>query len=484
MATRSPLENQLRTAARAGLYVSLALTTGLFLLSRPWIGRALDLGLDTSWFDFDFEAERSVQHLQALLQIDTTEQTGREIDAARYLESVVEAAGIPARVEELVEGRANFWAILEGQSPEALVLHSHIDTDPIRRPQDWEKDPFSGEIEKPWIYGRGAFDMKSVTSAQLESFLRIKEWMDRTGSRPERSLILLATSSEETGSHLGAQHILHRYPELVSRFWGLLTEGGVVELIDRETIKYWGTSFAQKRFVQVWACSPSEQRLRDFYDDLVWREHLLTDLALSEEVLTFLESYAPTREEVSIRRILSDPESALWNLEDFVFLPDYMKALYRSEVHAFPIEEDPDSSGYRMQLMLHLRSDAVFEEVLPELLPEWMVHGIALTFDGPLGSADASPLDHPVFQTVQEALQREHGPAPMGPFFLSFYANDSRFFRTAGVPSYGFSPFIALSTDAATINGPDERIALPAFVSGVELYQRVVFEILGVEPAK
>ncbi|MEM6701446.1 MAG: M20/M25/M40 family metallo-hydrolase [Acidobacteriota bacterium] len=478
MAERTPVQKTLRSSARFGLWGSFAVTTGLFLLLSPWVQRALNLGIDTEWSTFDFAAERSVQHLQALLRIDTTEQTGSELQAANYLADVVREAGIEPTVEALIEDRANFWAIIEGQSSEALVLHSHLDTDPIRQPDRWEFGPFSGEIEGPWIYGRGAFDMKSVASAQLEAFLRVREKIETTGEIPERSLILLATSSEETGSHLGAQWIVRMYPELVDRTWALLTEGGVVEATDRETIKYWGTAFAQKHFAEVWVCTRTRQRLEDLYEDLSTRGHLIDDLSLTEPAREFLRSYAPSREETSFARILSDPDSALENIEDFLFLPAYMQALFRDEVHAFPIEKDPGTQGFRMRLMVHLRPGQDLNRAMKRLLPEWMTHGLGMTVEGPFGAAASSPLDHPAYEGIQELLRERFETEATGPFFLTLYANDSRFFRGAGVPSYGFSPFLALATDAATINGPDERIALPAFVGGVDLYVELVDALL------
>lgn len=478
MTERTPLQKALRSSARVGLWASFAVTTGLFLLLSPWVNRALSFGLDTEWNDYDFEGDRSVRNLQALLRVDTTDATGNEFEAAQYIASVLRSAGIEPTVEPLIENRANLWAVIEGRSPEALVLHAHLDTDPIREPEAWNFEPFGGEIDGPWIYGRGAFDMKSVLAAQLEAFLRVQERIDATGERPQRSLMLLATSSEETGSHLGAQWIVRQHPELLERAWALLTEGGVVEATDRRTIKYWGTSFAQKHYAEVWVCSRTRERLEDLYEDLSTRGHLLDDLSLSEPVREFLARYAPTREEISFRRILSDPETALWDLQDFAFLPPYMQALYRDEVHAFPIEEDPETLGYRMRLMVHLRPGQELEPALDRLLPPWMVHGLGMTVEGPFGAPTTSPLDHPVFTGIQEELRQRFDTEATGPFFLSLYANDARFFRLAGVPSYGFSPFLALATDAATINGPDERIALPAFVGGVELYSDLVTALL------
>ena len=62
----------------------------------------------------------------------------------------------------------------------------------------------------------------------------------------------------------------------------------------------------------------------------------------------------------------------------------------------------------------------------------------------------------------------------MGPYFLPWTATDSRFFRSAGVPSYGFSPFLIMNTDTLQVDQANERMSLPGYVDGVTLYREVV----------
>ena len=249
-----PNRRELRRAARIALYGSLAVTGLVAAVLYPLARSNLNLSIE-QYHDVDFGALIEVQRLQGLLRIDTTAETGNEIEAARYLAGLLAEAGVDSTIEEFPDGKANIWAILEGKSPRAVVLHNHLDTDPIVDASAWRHPPFSGAIEGPWIFSRGAFDMKSVAIAQLEAFLATKRRSEERGVPPERSLVFLATSSEETGSDLGSRWLISQHPDLVARFDTLLTEGGVIEATDAQTIKYWGTSFAQKRFVDIWARS-------------------------------------------------------------------------------------------------------------------------------------------------------------------------------------------------------------------------------------
>ena len=70
----------------------------------------------------------------------------------------------------------------------------------------------------------------------------------------------------------------------------------------------------------------------------------------------------------------------------------------------------------------------------------------------------------------------------VGPLFLPRTATDARFFRAAGIPAYGFSPFAIPVTDTLIVGGGNERISLPGYVEGVAIYRRLV-ERLTARPA-
>ena len=211
------------------------------------------------------------------MRIDTSTDSGSELDGARFLAAKLEAAGIPVHIEQLGDNQANLWAILEGEDPRALVLHNHIDVYIVEDPDKWDFPPFGGVIEPPYLYGRGAFDMKSIAIAQLEALLAVA----RSGKKPKRSIIFLATGSEEIGSELGTRRILDQHPELASRFWAVLTEGGIIEPLELEDIKYWGIEFAQKQFASAYACSASRERLQELREEILAGRDSVADLRLT-----------------------------------------------------------------------------------------------------------------------------------------------------------------------------------------------------------
>lgn len=455
-----------RTAARIALYTSLVATVAVAVLFVG-VSRSIDTGpVDLGWEPQAYEKIEDVVLLQDYLRIDTTPQTGSELAGAQYLAGILTRDGIESELIDMGGRKANLIAILPGEDDHALVLHNHIDVDPVRHPEKWAHPPFSGTIDPPWIYGRGAFDMKSVAIAQLRALIELK----RSGRRPRRTVVFLATSGEETGSASGTAWLLRERAGLLGRSWGVLTEGGVVEARTTTDIKYWGTENAQKRYVRVLACSPSRQRLEALVSDLRSQSEALDHLRVVPAVAEFLGYYAPTRDLPAHRDLLAHPDSLVTDLERFEQLAAYQKALFRDEISPLPIEAATEGHGWVMPLTLGLLPDADVDEAIDRLLPPWITHGVDVVRFQDDGPPPVSPLDHPIFTTIGQVVEARYGKVANGPFFQSRSTNDARLFRRDGIPSYGFSPFLVLSTDTMGVGGVNEGIALPAYLDGVEMY--------------
>lgn len=466
MSVRS-LRSRVRTVSRIALYGSLALTAVVAGLLLEIAGSPLLRDERVTWDDVDYEALEEVQLLREYVRIDTSRASGSSLAGARFLARELEESGIPYHLEPLGETEANLWAVLEGTDPGAVVLHHHIDVEDVHDWEAWEHPPFSAEIDPPWLYGRGTFDMKSVGIAQLMAFIDLA----KSGARLKRSVILLATTGEETGSELGTRWLLDHRPELVERFDVVLTEGGVLEGRSLQDIKYWGTEFAQKRSWTVVACDPSRERLEQLQQDIrEFQRFQGLPPRLVLEVRRFLPYYAPTRDREELRRALGEPDRVLRNRAVFESLPKYVQAMFRSEIHPFRLEAAA-GGGWRLEVNVLLLPGVELEEVREDLLPEWLFYGVETElYSEPLADS-GSPIHHPVMNAIEEVLKERYPDAPVGPIFLPWTATDSRFFRARSIPSYGFSPFRILTADVLRVGQVTERIPLESYVEGVAIYR-------------
>lgn len=472
-------ERLVRNCARAALYLSLlgsfAAIKLLLLLAHPPVPeemRKID-ALQGQWSDVDFLALPEVQLLREYIGIDTSEPDANEIPGAEFLAARLAAAGLTPHIERMAGGRANVWAFVEGEDPKAIVLAGHLDVEPAEGQGVWIYPPFGGAINGPWMYGRGIYDMKSLTIAQLLATTDVAQESARTGRKPKRSILFLATSAEETGSQTGTRWILRAHPELVARIGVVLTEGGVVEATAADQVKYWGIEFAQKRFTEVVFCSADAAKLRALREAIVKQDATDPVIPVSPPVALFLSRYGPTRGLGNLQAWLANPQATLRRRPVFDRLTPFMKSLFRNELMPFPVEADP-TGGFRMRLFVHLLPEADRDTVLAELLPESLTLGTTFRIGEDLGARQPSPVDSADYLALENAIRERYPDVVVGPYFLPWTATDSRFYRAAGFPSYGFSPFLITVTDTMGIARANERMPLPGFVQGVAIYRKLI----------
>jgi acetylornithine deacetylase/succinyl-diaminopimelate desuccinylase-like protein len=469
-APRTAVARRRRHSARLALYLSL-LAVGLLLAGTyAWMQPRLDFGMMTRWARIDWGAKPEVRKLQEYIRINTsTPPDGDPIAGARWFAGELSALGLEPTVE-VVGGEANVWAVLEGRTRDAVVLHHHIDVDAVPNPEHWQYAPYGGFIDGPWIYGRGAFDMKSVAVAQL---FAVEQLID-SGRQPERSVIVLATTGEESGSDLGTKWFLRQHPELVERFAVVLTEGGAVEGRTMDDLKYWGTELVQKRLVDVVLCGP-RPALEGALASLRELGLLVTEPELVPEVERFLVEYAPTRDAAGLRELLDEPRVLLLDRPAYLSLSSYQRSFFEHQVFVQEVRGSDGDAHLRMRFVLLPGADV--ERTVGEVLPAWIRHGLQMQVFDEGGAAGGTSGDHWAFQAIDEAMAERRPDVVHGPLVLTLAATDARFFRAAGVPTFGFSPFGVLTLEVMQLRlygTANERMTLPGFVEGVDLYARIL----------
>lgn len=152
--------------------------------------------------------------------------TGNEKECAEYIRDFCEEMGLSAdmyspmslpgfenhpdyfRGKDL-ENRYNVVAKYLGEENiDELMLMAHIDTVRAGNPDNWETDPFKGEIRDGKIIGRGACDDKYG----LATILFIMKLLSESGFVPKKNLLLGAYCDEEYGGSHGAMAAVMKYP--------------------------------------------------------------------------------------------------------------------------------------------------------------------------------------------------------------------------------------------------------------------------------
>lgn len=463
---RSPLARRRRHSARIALYASLVLVAAVAWGLLAWLRPAFVLGSIGEWALEDLSGHPEVQRLREYIAIDTSTLGGDQLAGALWFADQVRQLGLEPVVER-VGDEANVWAVFEGEVREAIVLHHHVDVDPVPRPEDWAFPPYEGVIDGPWLYGRGAFDMKSVAIAQLAAVRSLVE----SGIRPHRSVVLLATTGEEVGSDLGTRWVLAHHPELVARFAVVLTEGGAVEGTAPGVVKYWGTEVAQTRLVKVMACAAERAPLDGLAASL--REHGAEgEPRIIPEVASLMPRYAASRDSADLAETLADPRRLLRDRAAFRGLPRYLRSFFVDVLQVGPVSA-AEGGGFELPLHLLLLPGTTTEEALARFLPEWQAHGLTVrVFDEGAALHGTSP-GHWAYAALDGLMAERFPGVTHGPLYLPLTITDARFFRAAGIPTLGFTPFNILTPEVLKVrhgSTVNERISLGGFRDGVELY--------------
>ncbi len=101
-------------------------------------------------------------------------------------------------------GRPNLISVLHGfESKPNLLFIRHADNISASRAEVWQHPPYSGELSKGRIYGRGVADMKSGLAAMIFAGRAIKE----SGIRIKGGYSVASVADEEVESQYGMKYL-------------------------------------------------------------------------------------------------------------------------------------------------------------------------------------------------------------------------------------------------------------------------------------
>ena len=427
--------------------------------------------------------------MRRYLAIDTTNPPGNEQDGVAFLADVLNAEGIEVETAEAAPGRGNLQARLRGDgSRPGLLLHHHIDVVPADR-RHWSVEPFGGGIERGFIYGRGALDMKSVGIVQLLAVVALK----RAGAHLGGDVVLLATADEEDESEFGAEFVArHRSGWLAGTDTALSELGGI---LDRSALtRPIGIIGVSEKTVL-----PLRLVARGLpgHGSLPWPNsaphrlvHALGRLLAAERPSRVLPE---TRQFfATLAGALPDGAGAGYDdlpraLEDrefraaFFANPHYAAAV--GTTFAVTVLAGGDK---RNVIPAEAQADVDCRLLAgddPEEIVEWVRRVIdddqvEVQVAGASRAPNRSPTDTPVYRALAECLRARMPNVSVTPAILTG-ASDSWVFRRSGLHSYGFSPFVLDETELFRIHGVDERISLENVRAGVRAYTELLLALLG-----
>jgi acetylornithine deacetylase/succinyl-diaminopimelate desuccinylase-like protein len=451
----------------------------------------------------DHLAAEAQELLARLIRFNTVNPPGDERPAQEYLHSHLSAAGFECELLGCVRERPNLVARLRAQQAGPTLCYlGHVDT-VLADPEEWQRDPWSGEVIDGFLWGRGALDMKSQVAAEIAAAAALA----RSGWRPARGeLLVVAVVDEETGGELGAQWLTQTHPEKV-RCDLLLNEGGG-ETFDYMGRRCYGVCCAEKgvfRFAVSTDGTAAHASLPTLGDNaLLKMGPLLTRFAgrqpsysLCGECRAFLEALGedPGDPAVAVSRMrATDPRVAdvFEPMFGITFSPTRIRASEKINVIPSHAELRVDCRvppGLGEQEVRDAITDVLGDAELLRSTHGAAERGAEAARDGGYRieftervGGNSSPVRSELMSAISGWIQ-EHDPgAEVVPVILPGFS-DSRHFRAAfpDCVAYGFFPqrHQSLVETAPLIHGADERIDIRDLAFASQFFSDLALRVLG-----
>jgi acetylornithine deacetylase/succinyl-diaminopimelate desuccinylase-like protein len=418
-----------------------------------------------------------------LIRFDTSnygdEDGPGERKAAEHVAALLDEVGIEAEIYEGEPGRANVIAQWggTGDRTDGLLLHGHLDVVPAAA-EDWQVDPFAGEIRDDLLWGRGAVDMKDFDAMML-SVVRARA---RAGAVPERPVTLCFTADEEAGGHRGAQRLVEDRTDQLAHCTEAIGEvGGFSSTIRGQRLYLLEAAEKGMAWIRLTA------RGRAGHGSMVNRENAVT--ALSQAVARIGTHEWPLRLTPTMRTLLATvgelagtemtPDNVEELVEEFGEATKMIGAVLRNSCNPPMLQ-----AGYKVNLIPTEATAYVDGRFLPGYEDEFWATLRELCGEGVEIEAVShqppweTPHDTDLVDAMSRAVAAEDPGALVVPYLLSA-GTDAKHFTKLGMRSYGFVPLrLPDGFDfAAMFHGVDERVPVDALHFGARVVDRLLDQV-------
>jgi acetylornithine deacetylase/succinyl-diaminopimelate desuccinylase-like protein len=428
-----------------------------------------------------------------LIRINTTNPPGNEIEAAKYLAGTLEKEGFKCELFESTPGRGSIITRLKGTGEKpSLLLLSHLDV-VAANPKEWSVDPFEGVVKNGFVWGRGALDMKSMTTMEV----MVMKLLKRNNVKLEGDVILAATADEEKGGEAGAGWLVRNHPEKIRADYVINEGGGLAIPIEGKNIYTIQTAEKGILWFKIKAKGrPGHGSVPGTADNAILRMNRVVEklgnyrakMTVVPTVKQFLSQITKENKTVqqALMLLLQNPDMGDQILD---MLAEKDKAMAEELRASLRMTITPTIiHGGIKENIIPSECEAVFDcRVLPGQTPTEAMNEIKRLLEGvdleklefetiQANEPSESPANTPLYELIVNVMKEFEPNCSVAPILLTG-GTDSRFFRKIGSICYGFQPLrsdMPYGEILKTIHGIDERISIENLVFGTSVLYNVV----------
>ncbi len=439
--------------------------------------------------DWDAAGEEAVQHLVDLVRIDTSNPPGNETRVVDYLERALADDGIPSQRYALEPERANLVARRRGNGTKRpILLMGHTDVVGVQR-EKWFADPFSGQRENGFIYGRGTLDDKD----NLAAALMVLKLLERYEVQLDRDVIFLAEAGEEGTPEVGINFLVEKHFEVIDAEYAL-AEGGQNIMRD-ERVSQVGIETTEKmprRVTLVARGTPGHGSKPTLDNAVVTLANAIarvsaweTEVRLNDTTRTYFRRLAEISapEDAYRYRNVENAELSDEIQQHFLQTFPYHYSISRTSVVPTVID-----AGFRRNVIPSEASAILDIRMLPDEDVDAFYGQLAAVIDDPRieivpepiyrPAAPPSDIDNEMFRVLENVALRMYPDATVLPI-MQTGATDMAQIRAKGIQAYGIGPARSIEeiNSGYGAHGDNERVEERAFIDMVRYMWNVVIEV-------
>jgi acetylornithine deacetylase/succinyl-diaminopimelate desuccinylase-like protein len=420
-----------------------------------------------------------IEVLGDLIRIDSTNPPGNETAAINLIRSLLEQNGISTETLARDASRPNLVARIAGRGEAPpLLLQGHVDVVPTHD-QQWDHDPFGGEIIDGYMWGRGTLDMKGPVVMMLHAFIRLAA----SAKPPAGDIILAIVSDEEDSGYFGARFLVEEHPQLfagvkysIGEFGGFsFPMGGErfcpIQVAERLSIRFELTINAEGGHGSMPRRGAAMSKLGTMLTAL---DKKRMPIHISPATAMMIEGMVEHTTGVS-QRVLKMLLSERSAVAAFRLMPGQlgvMEPLFRNTVSPTIVRGGDKHNVIPGRVTLTLDG-----RMIPSSTPEQMVRelraivgkdvAIDYTADGKPGPARPDLGLFPLLARAMTTRDPDLVPLP----FMMPAVTDGRWFAELGIQPYGFTPLLLPEEFEfqKLTHAANERVPVAAIETGADI---------------
>lgn len=469
------------------LILLLLVVAGFFVLRTAAVSRKarrLDTKLELPAHDPDWE-QGLAQLLSQAVQIPTVTGDQGALEGFRlWMEREFPRVFAAMRtVETPGGGLLLHWRGPEQKEKKPVLLCAHMDVTPVEG-QKWSVEPFGGQIQDGYVYGRGALDCKGT----LVGLLCAAEHLLVQGFSPDRDVYLAFGSDEETGGHQGAANIAQEIRRRGLEFEFILDEGthitpahlgnsrfpaALLGVAEKGSATFRLTAKAKAGH----AAMPPQHTAAGYLSEAIcrieaapMRKRLLPVmrrcLALSAPAMGFLQRMCAANLPLTKGLLFW---GARRNLQISALFHTTFAVTQLQGSPAANVLPETAEAVVNARLLQGDTGEKVLE-YLQSLTADLPVTVELLSCQQP---SPISPYQGTVYQTLVSAVEEVYGRISCIPVLMPA-GTDTKHYQEFSEHILRFIPLVVDEQSLAGVHGADERLSCRSFAAGVDFYESLL----------